>query len=163
MPKATREIINKAYCKNTFLVLFCVLIVAFDQYTKSLALKYLSLLRPQEVIHKIFYLTLSFNTGVAFGMFKNQTIFFVVISFIAAIVIIINILRSKNFIENLGFIFILAGAIGNLIDRLRYGFVVDFIDFVIWPVFNVADSFITIGAFIIIFVTFFTKPKQYKS
>ncbi len=160
MPEATRKIIKKYFSKNFFLVFLCVLIVLIDQYTKSLALKYLSLLKPQAVINSIFYLTLSFNTGAAFGMFKNQAVFFVIVSIFAAIIIIINISRSKNLIENLGFTFILAGAIGNLIDRLRFGFVVDFIDFVVWPVFNIADSFITVGAFIIIFAAFFLKPKK---
>ncbi|MFH1847393.1 MAG: signal peptidase II [Candidatus Omnitrophota bacterium] len=65
-------------------------------------------------------------------------------------------LRDFNFSETIALSFIIAGTIGNLIDRIRFGYVIDFIDFRVWPVFNIADSFITIGA-VILMASFLRK------
>ena len=97
----------------------------------------------------IFQLTLVKNSGVAFGLFKGYSIP-VTIATIAMIVgLLWSLIRrseSKRFLFSLSFAFILGGAAGNLIDRFRFGGVIDFLDFRVWPVFNVADSCITIGA-----------------
>ena len=99
-------------------------------------------------------MTLVHNTGIAFGLFKDQGIVFIIIPVIAVILLIFNIFYYKNNKELsrtyiLGFSLILGGAIGNLVDRINYGYVIDFIAFRFWPVFNIADSAITIGAIII--------------
>ena len=127
------------------------LVVLLDQISKLIAVKSLSE-GPVEIIKGIFYLTLTYNTGAAFGIFKDQTILFIIISSIAVIGILIYIYFDKStvYIGKLGFSFILGGAFGNLIDRLRFGYVIDFFDFKVWPVFNIADSAITIGAVLLI-------------
>ena len=138
--------------KRKIIVNFAVLwtatlVVLLDQISKLIAVKSLSE-GPVEIIKGIFYLTLTYNTGAAFGIFKDQTILFIIISSIAVIGILVYIYFDKStvYIGKLGFSFILGGAFGNLIDRLRFGYVIDFFDFKVWPVFNIADSAITIGA-----------------
>jgi signal peptidase II len=107
------------------------------------------------IIRDYFHMTLVHNTGIAFGLFKNQGIVFIIIPVIAIILLGYNIYYYKNNDENLSrlyivaFSLILGGAIGNLIDRILFGYVIDFIDLRVWPVFNLADSAITIGALII--------------
>ena len=87
------------------------------------------------------------NTGAAFGLFKDQGSFFVVIAVIvvAAIILYYRHLPAGQWWIKISLGLQLGGALGNLLDRLRLGHVVDFIDFKIWPVFNVADSSIVIG------------------
>ena len=100
-------------------------------------------------------MTLVHNTGIAFGFFKDQGIVFIIIPIIAVALLVFNIYYYRQNNEALSrmyivaFSLILGGAIGNLIDRIYFGYVIDFIDFRFWPVFNVADSAITIGAAII--------------
>lgn len=131
------------------------LIVLLDRVSKSFFLSLFSVGESIPVIRNIFHFTLVKNTGIAFGLFKEQGIIFVVISIIA-IFFLGWILYSKRHEEELsklsilGISFIIGGAFGNLTDRLQYGYVVDFIDFRIWPVFNIADSAITVGAALLI-------------
>ncbi|WP_428071243.1 signal peptidase II [Candidatus Avelusimicrobium alvi] len=120
-------------------------IFLFDHLTKVVALLYL----PDDPvkIFPFFYLTYVENTGAAFGMMKNGNflLIFVMLAIIAYIIISWKELCSYGRLVKWGAVFILAGALGNLYDRITLGFVVDFLDFRVWPVFNVADSFITIG------------------
>ena len=110
-------------------------------------------------------MTLVHNTGIAFGFFKDQGIVFIIIPIIAIILLVFNVFYYRQNDEALSrpyiiaFSLILGGAIGNLIDRIMYGYVIDFIDFRIWPVFNIADSAITIGAVIILFQCFQLSSK----
>jgi len=90
------------------------------------------------------YFTYTKNYGAAFGILQNQQIFFIIIS----IIVIITIILIKKDLISLGFL--LGGAIGNLIDRSYYGYVIDFIDLKIWPSFNLADAFSTIGVILLI-------------
>ena len=103
------------------------------------------------VIKNIFHITLVHNTGAAFGIFKNQAAFFTVVSVLAVFFIIAYMRKSGGTfaLRDTGFAFILGGAFGNLADRARFGYVIDFLDFRIWPVFNVADSAITLGAVLV--------------
>jgi signal peptidase II len=140
--------------KKIFLIFLTILIV--DQFTKLLILKIIPENQSIAIIKNIFHLTLIRNTGAAFGIFKDSHFFLISISIVAIILIFINLksplLLYKNSIDfkiKLSSILILSGAIGNLIDRLRYGYVIDFLDFRVWPVFNVADSSITIGAILL--------------
>ena len=130
-----------------FIIVFSVLLL--DQSAKALASKNILLGQTIPVINNIFHLTLVHNRGAAFGIFKNQTVLFVVTSLVAIIIIGYKLKTRRTgrldiFVVSL--VLILAGALGNLIDRLFLGYVVDFLDFRIWPVFNIADSAITIGA-----------------
>ena len=123
-----------------------------DQLTKLLATQNLLLNQSAPLIKGIFHLTLIHNRGAAFGILKNQIPLFIFISILAVILIYLA-LRNNKYKEysfyNISLALILAGASGNLIDRLRLGYVIDFLDFRIWPVFNVADSAITIGAILL--------------
>lgn len=139
-----------------FLSLITVVAIVFlDRVTKIFFAKVLLLGESIPVIHKFLHFTLVHNTGIAFGMFKNHGIVFIIVPIIAIALLIYNIFYYKYQDEKLSrlyivaFSLILGGAIGNLIDRIYYGHVIDFIDFRIWPVFNIADSAITIGALII--------------
>lgn len=87
------------------------------------------------------------NRGAAFGIFQNQTLFFIVVGFLVVVGILIGQrfipVRQTTLALCLGMQ--LGGATGNLVDRLRYGHVFDFVDLTFWPVFNVADSAIVVG------------------
>lgn len=141
-----------------------VLIV--DQLTKWTALA--SLQRHVEVaIAPFLNFTLVYNRGAAFGFLSQapgwQNAFFIVVALIASAVIVVLLLRlgPENRTAATGFALILGGAIGNLIDRLVHGHVIDFIDVYYrswhWPAFNVADSAITIGAGFLILDAFGVK------
>lgn len=137
----------------SFLVWAIILFVVLsDQVSKFLVSQTLRLNESSAVIENFFHLTLVRNTGAAFGIFKNQTLFFIIISFIAVIAILVFIksARSSSPLRDVGFALMLGGAFGNLIDRFRFGYVIDFLDFRVWPVFNIADSAITIGTFLVI-------------
>ena len=118
------------------------------------------------IIRNVLHMTLVHNTGIAFGFFKDQGIVFIVIPVIAIFLLAFNIYYYRQNNEALSrlyiisFSMILGGAIGNLIDRIVYGHVIDFIDFRIWPVFNIADSAITVGAVLIAFKCFRLSAKS---
>ncbi len=135
-------------------------VLFLDQLTKFLLSKYLVLNKPVSVIKGIFYFTLVHNRGAAFGILKNQVPFFIVTSLAAIILIYFDLKENKDkqpLIYNLSLSLILAGGLGNLVDRLFFGYVIDFFDFRIWPVFNVADSAITIGAILLGWSILFRK------
>jgi len=132
-------------------------VVLIDRVTKIFFQKLLSFGESLPVIKNVFHMTMVHNTGIAFGLFKDQGVVFIFIPIIAIILLIFNIYYYRQNDEALSreyiiaFSLILGGAIGNLFDRIVFGYVVDFIDFRVWPVFNIADSAITIGAMIIAF------------
>ena len=149
---------------DIFLSLITITVVVFtDRFLKIYFSKTLDMGESWPVIRNVLHMTLVHNTGIAFGLFKNQGIVFIIIPMIAIILLAFNIYYYRSNKENLSrmyivaFSLILGGAIGNLIDRITFGYVIDFIDFRIWPVFNVADSAITIGAGIILLVTSMKK------
>lgn len=122
-------------------------VLLLDLLTKQLALRL-----PEEGINLgILKLALSFNTGSAFGIFagNNTALIFLTIAIIGFILYIYPDLEEKKWV-NLSLGLILGGALGNLIDRVIYGHVIDFIDFGFWPAFNIADSALTVGAIILI-------------
>ncbi len=131
-----------------FLIVFTILFL--DQLTKFLATKNLELNNPLPVIKGIFSLTLVHNRGAAFGIFRNQLYLFILSSFIAVILIYSALKKRKNnSLYAFSLSLILGGALGNLIDRVILGYVIDFFDFHFWPVFNIADSAITIGVILL--------------
>jgi len=129
-----------------------IIILSLDQLTKFIITKNLSLSQSIPIIKGIFHLTLVHNRGAAFGILKNQIPLFIFTSLFATVLIYFNLKDArfkKSLIYKISLSLILAGALGNLIDRLFLGYVVDFLDFRIWPVFNVADSAITVGAILL--------------
>ncbi len=139
-----------------------MLIILLDQFSKYACKLFLVSGTSIPVLKGIFHLTLVYNKGSAFGFFQSGTPILIFISFLCIFVIVLLLRRNVFLGRFLGIDLnhrairfslglILGGAFGNLIDRLRYGYVVDFLDFRIWPVFNLADSAITIGGIIIFF------------
>ncbi len=120
-----------------------------DQSSKYIVTKSLYLGESIPVIKGALHLTLVHNRGAAFGILKEQTYLFIFSSICAVILIYLSIKgqgRKRISIYTLSLSLIAAGAVGNLIDRVFFGYVIDFLDLRVWPVFNVADSAITIGA-----------------
>ena len=143
---------------DIFLTLFTTLfIVLFDRVTKIYFSDLLGYNESLPVFKNLLHMTLVHNTGIAFGLFKDHGAVFIVVPVVAIILLIFNVYfyRQNGDVLNRSYIvafsLILGGAIGNLYDRMAFGYVIDFIDFRIWPVFNIADSAITIGAIIIAF------------
>ncbi len=135
-------------------------VLSLDQLTKFLVTRNLFIYQSKPVIKGVFHLTLIHNRGAAFGIFKNQVPLFIFTSIFAIILIYFNLKdRKLNKIYSVSLSLILAGAFGNLIDRIFFGFVIDFLDFRIWPVFNIADSAITIGAIMLGWSILFAKNK----
>lgn len=118
----------------------------FDQFSKRFAVATLEFFNPVDVIKSCLSFELVFNYGAAYGIFQHQRTFLLVV----AITFILGLLLfSSYFIQSIyskwAVIFLLAGAFGNMIDRLILGYVIDFIDIKLFPVFNFADIFINIA------------------
>lgn len=114
------------------------------------------------VLDNIFHITYVQNTGAAFSILKGKTFFFTVVSFIVILVITFILIKHPIKHKAVGIVMamILGGAIGNLIDRLRFGYVVDFLDFRVWPVFNIADCAIVLGVLILAYLITFHPDYQ---
>jgi signal peptidase II len=121
-------------------------VLSLDQLTKFLATRYISPQQSLAIVKDVFHLTLVFNRGAAFGILRNQVPFFILTSLLAIVLICFNLKDARyGRLYRISLALILAGAAGNLIDRIIFGHVIDFLDFRIWPVFNIADSAISIG------------------
>ena len=133
--------------KYKFEILVFAAVLLLDRITKILTLKFLLLKGSIDILPFLSF-TYVENTGSAFGLFQNANLFLLLISFIILIMMIKwrkDILILGNFAKY-GYLLIFAGALGNIYDRIVLGHVIDFIDFHFWPVFNIADSAICIGA-----------------
>lgn len=129
-----------------------LVILLLDQVSKAWILNSLELHQSIPVINGVFHLTLVKNTGAAFGVLPYQRTLLVIVALIVIILLLYFIYRTNlaniwhKFALGLG----LGGIVGNLIDRIRFGYVVDFLDFRVWPVFNLADSAIVVSAGLLI-------------
>ncbi|QEK11986.1 signal peptidase II [Crassaminicella thermophila] len=131
--------------------LMVLLIIILDQLSKYIVQSIFSVNKSMPIIENIFHLTYVRNVGAAFGILQNQKMFFVIITLVVISGIIL-FTRTQTNIHKLvvySLSLIVGGAIGNLIDRIRFGYVVDFFDFRIWPVFNIADISIVVGAILL--------------
>lgn len=149
-----------------------IIILLFDQITKYLIRKNLLLGDSIPVIPDIFHITHVSNTGAAFGIFPNAKYFFIIahVIAIAFFIYFLYIYKQKNPAFYISIGLILGGATGNLLDRIIFGKVTDFLDFGInsklrWPAFNIADSCVVIGFFILALLVvkgdlFFLKKKN---
>lgn len=128
-------------------VLLALGLLALDQWSKWLVMSKLVQGESIPLIDSIFYLTYVRNPGAAFGMLPYKTVFFVIVTLVVLIGIIIFFRRipAGKVLLKTGLALQVGGALGNLVDRVRFGHVVDFFDFRVWPVFNVADIGIVIG------------------
>lgn len=137
-------------------------VVILDQFSKYIVVENMALGESIPIIEEVFHLTYILNPGAAFGMFAHNRLFFIAI---AVIVIGIIIWARREILASpwevkAGCGLFLGGAIGNLIDRARQGLVIDFLDFRIWPVFNIADIAICIGVGLIIWNLLKTELKR---
>lgn len=128
-------------------VLFVPALFFLDRLSKLLVQKFLMYNLPVKVF-PFFYLTYVENTGAAFGVLENQNTFFIAVSIVLIVFLLVMRRRisASGWCLRWGILMVISGALGNLYDRLTLGCVVDFLDFRIWPVFNFADSFISVGA-----------------
>jgi len=151
--------------RNIFLIFIGTLFLIADQAIKFFLIHSLKANETIPVIKNIFHITLIFNTGCAFGLLKDQpSLFFLIISLTAIILLIYFFSRFKDgdVFYKLAAILLIAGSASNLIDRLRFGYVVDFLDFRIWPVFNLGDSAITIGVILFMYLLLRSKKSKVK-
>jgi signal peptidase II len=150
-------------------LLLTVFIIGLDQYTKYLAGTHLKDLTSgtYPVFKNIFHLTYVENKGAAFSILQNQRWLFIAIAIIFSIGILYYLLtnKDKKVMLNLSLSLILAGAVGNLIDRIRLGYVIDFFDFraINFAIFNVADSSVVVGTILLcVYLLFFDKKLSEK-
>ena len=143
--------------KKYFKYVICILLIIIDQLSKYIVSVNFDLYETKVIIKNFFNITYNINDGAAFGILSGARIFFILITVFIMFYLIKNL---KEFIENNGkftifsVTIIISGIIGNLIDRICFGYVRDFLDFRIftykYPIFNFADSFIVIGVILLI-------------
>ena len=149
-----------------YFLLVALLVIIFDQLTKYYVVSNFYLGESVPVIENIFHWTYILNPGAAFGMFEGSRWFFVVIAFgvLVGIWYMKDEINEGGWMMQYGAALFGGGAIGNLIDRARSGLVIDFFDFRIWPVFNVADIAICVGVAMILWkvlqMEFLTNEKS---
>ena len=137
-----------------FAVIFSVIVI--DQFSKFLVSRSFSF-GSYPIIDNFIYITLVRNTGAAFGMLKGFNFILALITFAVIAAAGRYLFVSKDRFANIALCLIIGGAIGNLTDRIVFGYVVDFIDVGFWPVFNLADSAVTVGVGLLAISIF--KPK----
>ena len=148
--------------------IFVVLLIIGDQVTKSVAIANLKGQESIKLIDGVLHLHYLENFGAAFGMLQNQKLFFifmaVIILFVIAFILIKMPEHKKYNAMHICLVLIAAGAVGNMIDRVQFGYVVDFIYFILidFPIFNVADIYVTVGtALLVIFILFYYKEEDF--
>ncbi|MBW2966552.1 signal peptidase II [Candidatus Woesearchaeota archaeon] len=138
----------KSTDKKKALIIFLISlsIIILDQLIKFIIIKKIPLNSSIKIIPKIFSLTHIHNYGAAFGLFQNasQLLIWFSIIIIGVILYMYDKIPKEKIIQ-IFVALVLGGTLGNLIDRIRFGYVIDFLNFKIWPAFNLADSAITIG------------------
>ena len=150
------------------LLLILISFVALDYVTKLWAIKTLFIQAQSIKLTSFLSMTPVWNSGISFGFFQDSgevgRYGFTIFALVVSVYLIFSSFKLPKY-SSLGFILIASGAIGNAIDRILYGKVVDFIDFYIedlhWPAFNVADTIIFIGACLFLFGQFFTTESSY--
>lgn len=142
-------------------LILCAAFVVADILTKYAVTCNMSVGETVPLISGIFHLTYVRNTGAAFSILSGQRIFLILLPALVVLFLIIYIIAKKpeNKLLLLSFSMIISGGIGNLIDRISLGYVIDFLDFrlINFPVFNVADIWVTCGAALFIILLLFSK------
>ena len=158
--------------KNNFgifnIILIFFVLICFDYVSKLWAIENLIIKYRSIELTSFLSMTPVWNSGISFGFFQNSGDIgrygFTIFAFLVSFCLIFSAFKLPRY-SSLGFILIASGAIGNAIDRILYGKVVDFIDFHIkdlhWPVFNLADTIIFIGAVLFLYNQFFTIERTY--
>lgn len=154
----------KKYKQLIIIGLLVVSVFAIDLITKTIANAELIVLQRNEIISNFFYITLCYNTGGAWSIFSGNSLLLALISLIALAIVIYTMFKSKSKFYLYSCALFIGGLIGNLFDRLVYGKVIDFLDFIIFgydfPIFNIADCFICIGV-ALMFIAIIKEEKDY--
>lgn len=144
----------------TLIIILSIILLIVDQISKLLVVKLIDINHAIEIIKNFFYLTYTHNTGAAFSILTGQRIFLILVAVVILIIIFNYLIKNKveGKINTLAFSLIIGGSLGNLLDRIIRGYVVDFLDFKIFgynfPVFNLADTFIVVGVLLLLIMTF---------
>lgn len=151
--------------KSAFWTGLAVLMVALDQITKVLASAFLKGNGTKTIIPYLIDFYYTTNDGAAFSSFSGQRVLLIALPIVMIIALLIALYKfnKKGILFTLSIIMIVSGGIGNLIDRCIFGYVVDFISFSFmnFPIFNVADIFVTVGAALfIVYIIFFDDNKK---
>lgn len=136
--------------KNRNILLISFIVLVFDFISKIIVSNLMVVGDSIKVIDNFIYITYARNTGVAFSLLDNSLLFIIIITFVVIIGLIWYICKNKfDKYNSICYGLVIGGAIGNLIDRIIYGYVIDFIDIYIfgydYPIFNMADIFIVVG------------------
>ena len=140
-----------------FIWILSLFILGLDQVVKYLIIGNFHLYTSVRVIPNFFYITYARNDGAAFGIFEDGRWYFIILSLIAIASVIGYIFSDKKIekIEAISYALVLGGILGNLVDRIIYGYVIDYLDFYIFgfdtPIFNIADSCIVVGILIVMY------------
>ncbi len=145
------------------IIIVAIMTFVLDVISKALVS---NLIYPNDsisVIGNFFMLTYVKNTGAAFSILPGRQIFLIIISIIVMGIVIVYLIKNKDqsLLDKWGYGLLLGGTIGNLLDRIRLGYVIDFLDFNIlsyhFPIFNIADIGIVIGLILLVISTFIKK------
>jgi signal peptidase II len=142
-----------------YVVVLILGLLAVDQLSKFLIQKFLPI--KLVLIENILWLTYVENFGAGFGILQGQSFYLGIFSIIVSVALLIYMFKNKlSSLENTAIALIIAGGLGNAIDRLVFGYVVDFIDLGWWPVFNIADSALVIGVFLLVLNSFISSDSS---
>lgn len=151
----------------TTIICISILFLLIDQISKILVIKFFDINNGIELIKNFFYLTYTHNTGAAFSILTGQRLLLILVAVIILILIFNYIRKNKveGKVEKIAFSLIIGGSLGNLIDRIIRGYVIDFLDFKIFgynfPVFNLADTFIVVGVLLMLITTLTRKEVKH--
>ena len=141
--------------------------IVLDQLTKWLAVVFLQGQPSFPLWEDVLHFTFVKNSGAAFGMLSNHRWVFMIVSTVAILGLVVYLFRfcPKQRLVQISLAMIIGGGIGNMIDRIALGYVIDFIDFTLinFAVFNVADSFVTVGAFLLMGYLIVDTVKEVKA
>ena len=155
---------KKSLIWHTLIILF---VIGFDQLTKYLTVKLLALGESFPIIEGVIHFTHWINRGAAFGMLANHRWVFMLIStlLIVALAVYLYLGKCPNLLYSISISMIIGGGIGNMIDRVYLGYVIDFIDFTLidFAIFNIADSFVCVGAGLLVLALLLDIIKEAKA
>ncbi len=142
------------------------IIIAVDQLSKYLIQSGMELNQTIPLINGVFHVTYIHNYGAAFSIFQNKTGFLIAIQLVVITGVIVYLIKRRK-IDHwallLSLSLIAAGGFGNLIDRAAKGYVIDFLDLRVWPIFNVADISVCVGCGLMVLYVFLIEPKRSRS
>lgn len=141
------------------MIILTLIFLIIDIVSKVIVSRYILLDKSIKLINDFLYITYVRNTGAAWSMFSSRSVLVLIISSFIILGIILHVYKNKpkKRMEKIAYSLIIGGALGNLINRITYGYVIDFIDIKIfkydYPIFNLADSFIVIGVILLVIYT----------